>query len=205
MEPVARALRLTGFSVLNVALPTRKLDIAGLSDHLDEASRGWRAERAGPLHLVGHSLGGLVARAWITRHTPRRIGRVVLLGPPSAGSEIADRLAPSRLFSRFFGPAALQLTTRYRAHDRTLGPVHYPLGIIAGTRAMDPVGWLVLPKPNDGKVTVARTHVDGAADHLTLPVTHTLMMRDPRVIAATCHFLQHGRFEPLTTCGRART
>ena len=193
MEPMARALRRDGFSVLNLDHPARRLGISALADHVEAASARWRASGTGALHLVGHSLGGLVARAWIVRHRPERLGRVVLLGSPSGGSEIADRLVDFAPYRRLFGPAGAELTTDHAARDALLGAVDYPLGVIAGTRSLDPLGWALLPKPNDGKVTVARTRVPGAA-HLTLPVTHTFMMRAPSVIAATARFLRDGRF-----------
>ena len=193
MEPLARALGRNGFSVLNLDHPARRFGIAALADHVEVASARWRADQAGTLHLVGHSLGGLVARAWIARHRALNLGRVVLLGTPSGGSEIADLLVNFEPYRRIFGPAGAELTTDGVARGELLGELDYPLGIIAGTRSLDPLGWAFLPKPNDGKVTVARTRVPGA-DHLTLPVTHTLMMRAPAVIAATTRFLRHGRF-----------
>ena len=75
-----------------------------------------------------------------------------------------------------------------------LGQVDYPLGIIAGDRAVDPLGWLLIPGPNDGKVSVNRTKVRGMSDHVTLHATHALMMRNVHVIQHTIHFLRHGRF-----------
>lgn len=193
MAPLARALRRDGLSVLNLDHPTRRAGIAALADHVEAASARWRVDGTGSLHLVGHSLGGLVARAWIARHRPERLGRVVLLGSPSGGSEIADRLVGFAPYRWIFGPAGAKLTTDDAARDELLGVPDYPLGIIAGTRSLDPLSWALLPKPNDGKVTVARTMVPGAT-HLTLPVSHTLMMRAPAVIAATSRFLRDGRF-----------
>ena len=105
MEPLARALRRDGFDVFNLDYPARRFGIAALADQVEAASARWRAGHTGTLHLVGHSLGGLVARAWIARHRPDRLGRVVLLGPPSGGSELADLLANQELFQRIFGPA----------------------------------------------------------------------------------------------------
>ena len=84
-----------------------------------------------------------------------------------------------------------------------LGPVDYELGVIAGDRALNLLAsWFVLPGPNDGSVCVARTRVEGMADHIVLHVTHTLMMRHPEVIRQSLHFLRHGRFDhPATAAG----
>ena len=71
-----------------------------------------------------------------------------------------------------------------------LGEVDYALGIIAGARSVDPLGWMLIPKPNDGRVSVTRIRVAGMADHLTLPVTHAIMMCSPVVIRQTMHFLK---------------
>lgn len=70
----------------------------------------------------------------------------------------------------------------------------YPVGVIAGDRALDPLGWLLLPRPNDGKVSVARTKLAGMADHMTLHAAHATMMRNANVIRHTIRFLRSGRF-----------
>ena len=140
-------------------------------------------------------MGGLLTRAYINRYRPPNLGRVVLLAPPSQGSEIADLLDRRWLYRKFFGPAGMQLGTRVNEGlGDLLGRVDYPLGIIAGDRAVDPLGWLLIPGPNDGKVSVNRTKVRGMSDHVTLHATHALMMRNVRVIQHTIHFLRHGRF-----------
>jgi hypothetical protein len=96
-----------------------------------------------------------------------------MLGPPSQGSELADLLANTPLYRWYFGPAGAELGTHPAARlQALLGGVDYPLGIFAGDRAIDPLGWLMIAGPNDGRVAVARTLVAGATDHLTLHVTH---------------------------------
>jgi len=69
------------------------------------------------------------------------------------------------------------------------------LGIVAGDRPLDVFGWLYLPKPNDGRVSVAATRVAGMTDHITLPVDHEALMRDMRVQRQVLAFLRDGRFE----------
>ena len=136
-------------------------------------------------------MGGLLARAVIADRRPERLGRLVMLGPPNRGSEIADRLHDLWLYRRLLGPAALALGTRTVP---TWPEPDYAIGVIAGTRAIDPLGWLMLPRPNDGRVSVARTRIDGLQDHRTLPVSHALMMNHAIVIAETLRFLDRGAF-----------
>ncbi|MFC3440913.1 hypothetical protein ACFOKF_06830 [Sphingobium rhizovicinum] len=49
--------------------------------------------------------------------------------------------------------------------------------------------------PNDGKVSVAATHVAGQSDHLTLPIAHTAMIYSQPVADQVTHFLREGRFK----------
>jgi triacylglycerol esterase/lipase EstA (alpha/beta hydrolase family) len=195
MGRMERALRDAGYRTLNIDYPGRRKDLAGLADHVEAASSRWIAGLDGDVHYVTHSMGGLVARIVIARRRPPNLGHVVMLGPPNQGSELADLLEKTAVYRRVFGPAGAQLTTKPTAVlAALLGTVDYSLGVIAGDRAIDPVSWLLLPKPNDGKVTVSRTRLAGMADHVVLPATHSLMMRNPAAIAATLDFLRDGRF-----------
>lgn len=191
-----RMLQAAGFRTLNLDYPSRKRLLEDLAGHVHRAAAGFIEADGAPLHIVTHSMGGLLARAYLTRHRPVSLGRVVMLGPPNGGSEVADLLVRTAFYRRVFGPAGAQLTTAGSGGLRAvLGLVDYPLGVIAGCRSLYPLGSLVIPGPGDGRVSVASTRVAGMADHLVLPVTHPLMMRSPLVVRQTVHFLRHGRFE----------
>ena len=123
-----------------------------------------------------------------------KLGRVVMLGPPNKGSQAADKLKNFFGYRLLNGPAGAQLGTDQKSPPMALGSANFEVGIIAGTRS---INWLLssmLPGPNDGKVTVENTKLEGMADHLTLPVTHPLMMRNKRVIESIIVFLQQGSF-----------
>lgn len=151
---------------------------------------------SGPMHIVTHSLGGLVARALIARRRPERLGRVVMLAPPNGGSELADTLARWHLAAGILGPVAPVLCTDRPARDAALlGEVDYPLGVIAGDRGSVLIPPEILPRPHDGKVTVAATRVAGMADHIVLPVGHTTIMLNAGAIAQTLAFLARGAFD----------
>ena len=201
MRALSSALRKQGHATL---APTYGLTMSlpASLDHLEPRIAAFHAAHPGPLNFVTHSLGGLIARAFLTRRRPDTLGRVVMLAPPNCGSQLADLVTKFGLDRVILGQVGGQLrTNRTPADERILGPVDFDLGIIAGDKPYDPILPRLLPKPNDGKVTVAATKVDGMRDHIVLPVSHTLMVLDAEVIAQTLAYLQNGRFGSIKTTG----
>jgi len=194
MGRLARAARREGYATLAPSYPHRR-SLADIVDWLAPRVAAFEEELSGPLHVVTHSLGGLVARALVQARRPPRLGRVVMLAPPNAGCELADLLFRLRLARLMLGGTGAVLRTERAAADlATLGTIGYPVGVIVGDRSLLPVPRGLLPCPHDGKVSVAATHVEGLSDHLTLPVTHTLMVYDAGVIRATMRYLAGGTF-----------
>lgn len=191
MRPLESALMREGYSVINNGYPSRENSIEELMPYLDKAIAD--CGDASSVHFVTHSMGGVLIRAYLSVQPIEALGRVVMLGPPNKGSEIVDIFGGYRWFGFLNGPAVRQLGTR-DDFIVTLGAVRYDVGVVAGDRSMNPLLSLILPKPNDGKVSVASTYVDGMADHITLPVTHTFMMRDAQVIEQTIAFLKLAKF-----------
>ena len=105
-----------------------------------------------------------------------------------------DALSGLPPFDWINGPAGGQLGTD--GVVPALPPVWPGVGVIAGDRSLSPLYSMILPGPDDGKVTVASTRVDGMADHIVLPVSHTFAPVSPLVIAQTTLFLREGRFDP---------
>jgi hypothetical protein len=125
---------------------------------------------------------------------PPNLGRVVLLGPPNQGSEVADLLKDRWAYKRFFGPAGQQLVTGLETADELLGRIDYDLGIIAGSRSIDPICSWIIGIPNDGRVSIESTKVADMKDHVVIPASHPFLPINRQARRLILTFLQHGGF-----------
>ncbi len=195
MRPLAQALQQDGYTTVNVDYPSR----AGTVDVIapmavDNGVAGCRATGAERIHFVTHSIGGILLRYAHHESPIPEIGRVVMLAPPNQGSEIVDKTRNLPGASLVGGDALLELGTDGGSLPAQLPPVDFELGVVAGTGTMNPWMSAMLPNPDDGKVSVARTRVDGMRDFLIVDDNHHFIVEDEIVIRNTRAFLRRGAF-----------
>lgn len=195
MGVMAAELAAEGFVVVNVDYPSREATVEDLAAAvIAPALADPRLADCGSIHFVTHSLGGILVRHYLDGHAVPRLGRIVMLGPPNRGSEVVDELGDLQLFAWINGPAGRQLGTDAHSAPNRLGPVGYPVGVIAGDRSINWINSLMIDGPDDGKVSIERTRVDGMSDHLVIHAVHPFLASDDEAIRETIRFLRTGRF-----------
>ncbi|QDT91186.1 Alpha/beta hydrolase family protein [Gimesia algae] len=149
------------------------------------------------INVVVHSMGGLIVRSWLAQQdvVDPRVKRMVMLGVPNQGADMADRFRSNLLFKAIFGPAGQQLVTEVNSDFISNLPTPpFSFGVIAGGRNTLKGYNPLIRGDNDGTVAVSSTRLPGAADFIMLPVLHSFMMNDPETISYTLRFLETGVF-----------
>jgi len=172
------------FDYLSVAATQQRI-----LDQLHARMRALGADGT-PVHLVGHSLGGLLAlRACLDAELPP--GRIVCLGSPLKGS------AAARSFSAWGRGGEVLL-----GHNRDLleqGFVRWTgtrqVGVIAGCTPLG-LGAVLghLDGEHDGTVAVEETRLPGLTAHCVVEANHTGLLFSADVAQRASHFLRDGRF-----------
>ncbi len=196
MRPLADHLRATlEATVMLVGYASTSADLAAHGQGLGEVVAS--LPRTGRISFVGHSLGNLVVRRWMTLADDddlARVDRMVMLGPPNRGSDLARQIAGAGMLATLAEGAARDLVIHWPRVEPTLAVPACEFGIVAGGRG-DGIGFShLLDGDDDAIVRVDETRLEGADDFLLVPVDHAALLRDRRVKEATAAFLRSGRF-----------
>lgn len=186
--PHQRWLRAAGFAARRFSYPSWS---GGLADNVRLLSACVDATPGAVIHLVAHSLGGLVALSMLAQQADARIRRVVLLGTPYAGCHCGFTLAATPLLAALVG----RTFTDWFALPRPALPAATQIGVIAGTRRVS-FGRLIpgLARPSDGLVAVDETRIAAASDSIALPVSHSGMLVSRACAGQVANFLRTGNF-----------
>jgi pimeloyl-ACP methyl ester carboxylesterase len=184
------ALEQAGFTVVGFDYPSSRIEIgpaaAGLKQLIDSL------EGFEEINFVVHSMGGLVTRAYLQDDRDPRINRMVMLGVPNRGAEMADLMRKNYAFRLIFGPAGQQLVTGPESVVSRLPIPDFEFATIAGARGHRAGFNPLIPGDDDIVVTVASTRLPGAADSMTIRSLHRYLPANTKVIDATIRFLESG-------------
>lgn len=141
--------------------------VESLTQRIDEVLAATGAAR---LILIGHSMGGLVVRAYMRRYGAEKIARIVTLGTPYGGSALARigfgangrQMVPGNNWLTRLAEEALRVetTTIFSPHDNYVMPQkNLELGG-AQRRALDGLGHLAMlysPRVADALLDAVKT------------------------------------------------
>ncbi len=181
-------LRAEGFGVRRFSYPSWR---GGLADNVRLLSHFVDSTPGTSIHLVAHSLGGLVVLKMLSQKSDPRIQRIIVLGTPFAGCHGGASLASIPLLNALVG----HTLEDWSSQSRPSLPPTVEIGVIAGTRSFG-IGRLIpgLPWPNDGVVAVDETHIAEARDSIAMEVSHSGMLVCRACAGQITHFLRNGCF-----------
>ena len=197
MEIMEYELTQRGFLVANIDYPSTDYPIEELAPMAVEAGLEKCAGNgsAPMVHFVTHSMGGIIVRQYFADNEFDALGRVVMLAPPNQGSNAVDVLQNVPGFAWLNGPAGFQLGKGEESVPLRLPPPDFEFAVIAGNRTIDPVTSQVLENPDDGKVSVEDTKLEGMSDFRVVGASHTFIMQKADVIDLVENFLRYGSFD----------
>ena len=193
MAILAQRLEWAGYRVESVGYDSRGASFSEQIETLAAAVDRCCADEP-VIHFVGHSLGAIVIRGYLAETRPQGLGRVVLLAPPNQGSLFVEWLGEMPGGPEALGTVGATLGTDSTDLPATLPTPDYEMGIIAGSRSVQPIGPLAIPGPDDGIVSVEQARVEGVP-LLVLPRSHYLIMNSRHTAEAVIRFLRTGSFE----------
>lgn len=195
MRPIEATLLDHGYTVVNLDYPSTRRSIEELArDYLAPAVTQCEKAVTGPVHLVSHSMGGIVIRQYLQNHSLEPQARVVMLSPPNQGAELAVVFRDWPLFGLLVGEAAASLSLDPPGILGELHPITPETGIIGGNVQARWLDLGLIPSPHDGTVAVASMPLAEMRDFLLVGENHVSIRRSTYVHEQILRFLQHGTF-----------
>ena len=194
MWPLYIELCRAGYEVENIGYSSLNKTIDEIKTNVFEQINSVSFKKYKKIHFVGHSLGGLLCRAYLDEHKVENLGNVVLIGTPNNGTELVDTYKKEWWF-KYVGPTAKVLGTDEESFPKSLKKPYYPVGVIAGvtTTYMDIIE-NAFEDEHDGMVSVESTKVEGMIDFIKIETNHSMLRHDNEVALQTIYLLQNRRF-----------
>jgi pimeloyl-ACP methyl ester carboxylesterase len=185
-----KTLEADGVTFIRLDYPSTQQPISEFADQLQSVIQS--LDGIEQIHLIAHSLGGLVSRKWCEDYSDPRIGRLVMIGTPNCGAELADMFRRNWLFKSIFGPSGQQLVADPSGIISKLPKPTMEFAVIAGGKGTPDGFNPLIPGDDDGIVTLKSARLPGAVDSITVRGLHSFQPWHPQVIEATQRFLMTG-------------
>ncbi|MDC0087904.1 alpha/beta fold hydrolase [Akkermansiaceae bacterium] len=186
MEPMAKFLHSEGYNTVNLAYSSLTKPMDYIVENIGKEVASYLEK--GPVHIVTHSLGGIITREILPNLSHDNLGRIVMLAPPNQGSEIIDWLAKHSAPRCTLGPVGLNLGADQITAPSI--PENIETSVIMGNRSLIPFFQKLMPEANDGIVSVERGKVEGMNEFHVLDADHTFIASEPKVMDMTLEFLR---------------
>lgn len=193
MYRIKQELEDNGYGVINFGYRSTAKTIEESAAGLREVIDGLPAER-GSLNFVTHSLGAIVLRYYLAQHTPKGLGRIVMIAPPNKGSALARILKNWFMYKWLFGAAGQQVARSPKSLPVMLPPPRCEFGVIAGGMGNNEGVNPLIPGDDDMTVGVNETRLEGMSDFIVIKGQHSSLLLQRRVIDNTLSFLKTGKF-----------
>lgn len=185
-------LKEEGYSVFGFDYPSTRISIQESADYLHKCVRS--LEGIDEVYFIVHSMGGLVVRCMLMKGEDPRFKRMVMMGVPNMGAEMADTFKKNPLFKAIFGPAGQQLVTDQKGLISELPIPKFEFAVLAGARGTEKGFNPLIPGDDDGTVALSSTRLPGAKDFMTKPVLHSFLMFNSECIDCSLRYLATGKF-----------
>jgi len=146
------------------------------------------------INFVTHSLGGILVRSYLQEHEIENLNAIVMIGPPNRGSKVADNLLSILPNESRYAKRLTQISKKPTAMVQQLKPINATVGVIAGTRSLNPIFSSWLPGLDDGKVAVSDTCLKEMSDRILIADNHTTLLLNRSVADEILHFLTLKKF-----------
>ncbi|NMR24654.1 alpha/beta fold hydrolase [Pseudoalteromonas sp. NEC-BIFX-2020_015] len=172
MRPLCSRLKKSGLDILNLSYntlsPDRDAIFAQIDAFIDNKNTA----------LVCHSMGGLVARAYLEANSyqSQNVKKVITLGTPHKGSHIAEQMQ-QKGFEAF-----LKNSVEFLLSKNGDWPFNAKLYSIAGDLPIGLMPLIAKGSQSDGTVLLDETKLNGMAEHKVFHLSHTGMIYSRQVM-----------------------
>lgn len=192
MKPIESYLLKAGYDIQNISYPSTDHSISKISsEYIAPQIDNSNCEK---IHFIGHSMGGIIVRYYLSSNKPANLGKVVLITTPNSGSELVESIYnhPSVKWI-LIGPAVRELMPGSPLL-KTLPMPDYEVGIITANKSINPITSILFNGPSDGTLSVDSMKLENMSDIIDINSTHTMVLIHPDTHKQISNFLKYGKF-----------